>query len=134
MAAEHAGVPSCGVPEGKEGIYDPGTGIFHIRFKARKHARSAFEITKVAGTFAKPVVFRMDGVPREIGCLGYPLTLTVDGTSRPLESGALGSDPCDETLFHVKREGEAVLVAFTEKGQALLKPGAWISFKVDYGW
>jgi hypothetical protein len=28
----------------------------------------------------------------------------------------------------------AVTVEFTRKGQALLKPGALISFKVDTGW
>lgn len=40
----------------------------------------------------------------------------------------------DRTLFRVERQPDGLLVEFTEKGQALLKPGALISFRLDTGW
>jgi hypothetical protein len=131
---------SCGVPEGRQQAYDPRTGVFHIHFQPPRaigtrysglFERSAFEVTKVAERFAKPVVFRLTGVPADYGCWPDPLALTVDGTRYALDYEV---DGIDKTLFRVERKEETVIVAFTEKGHALMKPGAQISFKVDTGW
>src|SRR5262249_50690296 len=70
---------SCGVPQGRDQVYDPETGVFHVHFNARNYTRSGFEITKVAARFPRPVVFRLTGVPLVYGCLGVPLALTVGG-------------------------------------------------------
>jgi len=140
---------ACGLPEGREHIYDPKTGIFHVHFKPRDYGHttsldpSAFEVTKVGGRFAKPVVFRFTGVPEGYGCVGYPLGLY----TRPAFSWSdaryvfdecdlsiLAGERCDKTLFRVERKEDVVTVEFTEKGQALLKPGVDIGFAVDTGW
>src|SRR5438552_1176742 len=70
---------SCGVPEGRQQVYDPKTGIFHIHFKPQSYAVSAFEIEKVAQRFEKPIVFRLTGVPTDFGCVGHSLVLSVGG-------------------------------------------------------
>ena len=131
---ETSGVPSCGVPDGRQQVYDPKTGVFHIAFKSRNYKRSAFEVKKVAERFTKPVVFRLTGVPSEYGCLGVSLALFVGGKGYAIEEGALAPGPVDKTLFRVERKQEVVTVEFTAKGQSLLKPGAQISFTVDTGW
>jgi hypothetical protein len=126
--------PSCGVPMGRQQVYDPETGVFHIHFRPQNYAVSAFTVTKAAARFPKPVVFRLTGVPKAYGCLGVPLALSVDGKSYAIEEGALAPGRVDKTLFRVVRSADRVTVEFTEKGQGLLKPGAQISFKVDTGW
>jgi hypothetical protein len=130
---------SCGVPEGRDRAYDPATGIFHVHFRARNFTASGFEVTKVAERFTKPVVFQLMGVPSAYGCLGHPLTLSVDCQRYALDASCaslycLGERPFDEALFRSERKGDVVTVEFTEKGQALLKPGAQISLEIDTGW
>jgi hypothetical protein len=146
---------SCGLPEGRQQAFDPKTGVFHVHFTAPKsigtpgsglYERSGFEVTKAAGPFVKPVIFRLTGVPPDYGCVGDPLSLCVgfseglrdslrlDGKCYALVDDPLTQGPVDKTLFRVERQGDVVTVEFTEKGQALLKPGALISFKVDTGW
>ena len=144
---------SCGLPEGRQQVDDPETGVFHVHFDSPKrvgspgsglYRRSAFEVTKVAGPFVKPVVFRLTGVPESFGCVGDPLALDVGGDlrdhlrldgevycagQRPPRAGAGGSGPIPG-----RGKGDVVTVEFTEKGRALLKPGALVSFKVDTGW
>jgi hypothetical protein len=128
------GEASCGVPEGRDQIYDPGTGVFHVHFKTRDFTASTFEVTKATGRFVRPVVFRLTGVPAGHGCLGSSLALSVGGKTYVLDDGALAPGPVDGTLFRVARKGEVVTVEFTEPGQALLRPGARIGFSVDTGW
>jgi hypothetical protein len=144
---------SCGLPEGRQQVYDPKTGVFHVHFGPSKaegsrgsglYRRSGFEVTKAAEQFVKPVVFRLTGVPEYYGCCGDSLTLCVgggysdnlllDGKSYPLVDDPMAYPPVDKTLFRVERQGEVVVIEFTEKGQALLKPGALVSFKLDHGW
>jgi hypothetical protein len=146
---------SCGLPEGKQHAYDSKTGVFHVHFTASKQIgmlgsgvfdRSGFEVTKAPGPFVKPVKFRLTGIPLDNGCVGDPLSLCVgaradfrdslrlDGACYALVEDPLAKGPVDTTLFRVKRQHDAVMVEFTEKGQALLKPGTLISFKVDTGW
>jgi hypothetical protein len=136
--AEHlfrgTGEKSCEVPEGRQQVYDPKTGVFHIHFKPRNFECSAFEVTKVAERFAKPLVFRLTGVPRGYGCVGRSLALSVADKSYALEENALAPGPFDKTLFRVQRKEKVVTIEFTQKGQALLKPGAQISFTIDTGW
>ena len=128
------GVPSCGVPEGRQQSYDPKTGVFHVHFKSRNFSRSAFEVTQVADRFTKPVAFRLTGVPKQYGCVGTPLALSVGGKRYSIEDGDLATAPADKSLFKVERVKEVVTIEFTEKGQMLLKSGAQISFAVDTGW
>lgn len=128
------GVPSCGVPEGRQEIYDPETGTFHIQFHAGECVNNAFEVTKVSERFTRPIIFRLTGAPQGYGCLGQPLALFVDGQTYPLEVSDSGAGFVDKTLFRVDRVDDVVTIAFTEKGQALLKPGARISFTVDFCW
>jgi hypothetical protein len=144
---------SCGLPEGREQTYDPKTGVFHVHFELSKdgysrgsgvYPRSAFEVTRVAAQFVKPVVFRLTGVPEYYGCCGDSLTLCIGGVyhdclqlggkSYPLDNDVMADGLIDKTLFRVERRGEAVVIEFTEKGQVLLKPGALVSFKIDCGW
>jgi hypothetical protein len=148
---------SCKLPEGRQQVYDPRTGIFHVHFEeptrigmrgSGLYKRSAFEVTKIRGPFVKPVVFRLTGVPSNYGCLGDPLSLCVDGRNGQddefhfhlegkyyaLVEDPLAQGPVDKTYFRVERQDEVVTVAFTEKGRALLKPGALVSFKLDHGW
>jgi hypothetical protein len=144
---------SCGLPEGRQQVYDPKTGIFHIHFHKPSriggfgsglYKRSAFEVTKVATRFVKPVVFRLTGVPASYGCVGDPLALCVgggfqdhlrlDGKTYALVDDPLASGQVDKRLFRVQRKNDRVTVEFTEEGQALLKPGVLISFKIDTGW
>jgi hypothetical protein len=125
---------SCGVPPGREQAYDPKTGVFHIRFKSRNYARSAFEITKVADRITRPIVFRLTGDVRGGGCLGRDLTFSVDGKDYPLTESASSFGPLDRTLFRVEQKENEVAIEFTPKGQALLKPGAQIWLSVDTGW
>ena len=84
-----SGELSCGVPAGRQQAYDPKTGVFHVQFKSRNFRASAFEVTKVAERFTKPVVFRLTGDTRGGGCLGRDLTLSVDGKDYALEEGPL---------------------------------------------
>ena len=132
------GEVSCGVPEGRDRVYDPETGVFHVHFKARNCTRSGFEVTKVAERFPKPVVFRLTGVPSTYGCVGIPLALTVGEKRYAMTDAGRDSvhadDPFDRTLFRVEHTDGVVTVAFTEKGQTLLKPGAQVSFEIDTGW
>ncbi len=128
------GVPSCGVPKGRQDCYDPQTGIFHIQFYDRECVNSSFEVTKVRERFTRPIIFRLSGVSQGYGCLGQPLALTVDGQTYALELGDTGMGEVDKTLFRVDRNDDVVTIEFTEKGQALLKPGARISFTVDFCW
>ena len=94
-------------------------------------------------------MFRLTGVPPNFGCVGDPLSLCVgfrdafrdslrlDGKCYAAWSMILlarPDRPVDKTLFRVERQADVVTVEFTEKGEALLKPGALISFKVDTGW
>jgi hypothetical protein len=137
---------SCGLPQGRQQVYDAKAGVFHVHFESAKHKRSAFEVTKINGPFVKPIVFRLTGVPPNYGCVGDPLSLCVgfsdglrdslrlDGKCYALVDGPLAHGPVDKTLFRVERQADVVTVEFTEKGGALLKPGALISFKVDTGW
>jgi hypothetical protein len=128
----------CSVPAGRDEMYDPQTGVFHIHFSAGNLKRSALEVTKAKGPFARPVVFRFTGVPTGYGCLGHPLTLAVDdksyGIDASCDSQYYWAEHVDQALVRSKREKDAVIVEFTERGQALLKPGARISLEVDYGW
>ncbi len=146
---------ACGLPAGRQQAYDPQTGVFHVHFAPARpiggngsglFKRSAFEVTKVHRPIARPVVFRLTGVPPEFGCVGDPLSLRVgisdgsrdrlcpDGKCYALVEDPLAQGPVDETLFRVERGGDVVTVAFTAKGQALLQPGALISFKMDTAW
>jgi RNA polymerase sigma factor (sigma-70 family) len=119
-----------GPPEGRKQVYDPETGVFHVHFRsgdvaARINKASAFEITKVADGFEKPVVFRLTGVPENPD---RPLALLVDGGGHDLTP-----ERCDKALFRVERKDGVTTVEFTKKGQALLKPGARVSF-VEWTW
>jgi hypothetical protein len=146
---------SCGVPDGREQAYDPKTGVFHVHFAAPKpigmrgsglFERSAFEVIKAPGPFARPVKFRLTGIPSDYGCAGDPLSLCVgvkDGfrdhprlgrTCYALVEDPLALGPVDKTLFRVQHQHDVVLLEFTEKGQALLKEGTLISFMIDTGW
>jgi len=130
---------SCAVPEGRGQVYDPATGIFHIHFKVRNFTDGGFEMTKVAERFTKPVVFRLTGISSAYGCLGHPLTLLVGGQRYALDPSCAslyfwGERPFDKALFRSERKGDVVTVAFTPKGQALLKPGAQILLAIDTGW
>jgi hypothetical protein len=133
---------ACGLPEGRQQVYDPKTGVFHIHFKPVKGSLfeepSAFEVTKVAERSTKPVVLRMTGVPIVYGCVGIPLALTVGEQRYAMVDVGHDSfyayDRFDRTLFRVESKEDVVTVEFTEKGQAILKPGAQISFRVDFGW
>jgi hypothetical protein len=115
-------------------VYDPQTGVFHIHFFPRNYAVHAFTVTQSVERFTKPVVFSLTGVPRAYGCLGVPLALSVGGKRYAIEEGALGPGRVDRTLFRVERKADWVRVEFTQKGQALLKAGTEVSFKVDSGW
>jgi hypothetical protein len=132
------GEVSCGLPPGRDRVYDSQTGVFHVHFNARDFTCSAFAVQKAAGRFTKPVVFRFTGVPTGYGCLGQPLTLTVADKRYAIdascESQYYWAEPFDKTLFRSRREGDVVTVEFTEKGRALLKPGARISLEIDTGW
>ncbi len=138
------GEVSCGVPAGREQVYDPDTGVFHVHFKARNLTYSGFEVTKVAERFPGPVVFRLTGVPESYGCVGVPLALTVDEKRYAMIDVGHETFPAydrmDRTLFRaerkrdVDRKEDVLTVEFTKKGQALLKPGAQVSFKLDTGW
>jgi len=72
------------------------------------------------------------------GCVGVPLALTVGENRYPLIDVGHDSfhayERFDRTLFRTERKDDVVTVAFTEKGQAILKPGAQVSFKIDTGW
>jgi hypothetical protein len=144
---------SCGLPEGRQQVFDPKTGVFHVHFELPKrigglgsglYKRSALEVTKVTRPFVKPVVFRLTGVPGSYGCVGDPLALCaggefndrlrLDGETYALVDDPFAQGPVDKTLFRVERQADMVTVEFTEKGQALLKPEVLISFKVDTGW
>lgn len=126
--------PSCGVPAGRAEVYDPQTGVFHIHFKSRNYARSAFEVTKVADRFTRPVVFRLTGDTRGGGCMGRDLTFSVDGKDYPLAEGMFAYGCIDKTLFHVEHKDNLVTIEFTKKGQTLLKPGAQVWLHIDTGW
>jgi hypothetical protein len=126
--------PSCGVPEGRPQAYDPKTGSFHIHFRSGDYATSAFEVTKVAERSPGPIVFRLTGVPQAYGCLGTPLSLIVDGKSYAFEKDELAPVRLDKALCRVERKDDTVTLAFTEKGRAILKPGARVSFSIDTGW
>jgi hypothetical protein len=132
------GEVSCGVPEGRDQVYDPNTGIFHVHFKVRNFTAGGFEITKVAQRFPKPIVFRLTGIPLAYGCVGVPLALTVGEKRYPMIDVGHDSfhayDRIDRTLFRVERKEDVVTVEFTDKGRALLEVGAQVSFKVDTGW
>ena len=146
---------TCGLPEGRQLAYDPKAGVFHVHFTESKpigmpgsglFERSGFEVTKAPGPFVRPVKFRLTGIPSDYGCAGDPLSLCVgvrdglrdsprsEGTCYALVDDPLARGPVDRTVFRVERQGDAVIIEFTEKGQALLKPGALISFKIDTGW
>jgi hypothetical protein len=131
---EDYGVPSCGVPKDRQQSYDPQTGVFHIHFKSGDGVRCAFEVTKIDERSTKPIVFRLTGVPLDFGCLGRSLALIVGDKVYDLEDGRWAWRPVDKTLCRVERKGEQVTVAFTQKGRALLKPGAQIGFTVDCDW
>jgi hypothetical protein len=129
---------SCSVPAGRDEMYDPQTGIFHIHFRAGDLKRCALEVTKANRPFARPVEFRFTGIPIGYGCMGHPLTLAVDdkryGIDASCDSQYYWAEHVDPALVRSKREKDAVLVEFTERGQALLKPGARISLEIDTGW
>jgi hypothetical protein len=146
---------SCGLPQGRQRVYDATTGVFHVHFESVKpigargsglYERSAFEVTKSNGPFVKPSIFRLTGIPPDYGCVGDPLSLCVgcsdglrdnlrlDGKCYALVDDPLAQGPVDKTLFRVERQGDVVTVEFTEQGRELLKPGVLISFKVDTGW
>jgi hypothetical protein len=137
---------ACCVAEGRQQAYDSKTGVFHIHFKPPETSRygrvdlepSAFEVMKVAERFTRPIVFRMTGVPIGYGCVGSPLALTAGEKRYPMidvgHDSLYAYDRFDRTLFRVENKGGVVTVEFTEKGQALLKPGTQISFTVDSGW
>lgn len=129
---------SCGLPEGRSQAYDPKTGTCHVHFKARDLTVSGFEVNKVATSFPKPLVLRLTGVPLGYGCLGSPLALIVGEKRYPMidvgHDSVHAYDRFDRTLFGVQRDEDVVTVEFTEKGQALLKPGAQVAFEIDTGW
>jgi hypothetical protein len=141
------------VPKGRKHIYDAETGTFHIHFQSRGRGSmidpSAFKLTKVNGRFDKPVVLRLTGVPLAYGCMGFPLCLTTGDHApgyyeahhkgHPVyflddREAILPEQRCDKSLFEVERKEDVVTIRFTEKGQALLKPGVQIAFTVDTGW
>lgn len=128
------GEPSCGLPPGRQQLYDSRTGTFHIHLTARDLHSSGFEVTKVAARFTRPIVFRLTGDTYGAGCLGRDLTLTVDDKDYPLVDGPLSYGQVDRTLFHSQRDGATVTVTFTRKGEALLKPGAQVWLQVDTAW
>jgi hypothetical protein len=132
LFGEDCGFPSCGIPEGRTQCYDPQTGVFHVQVKALGEASVGFEVTKVSERVTKPIAFRLIGVPSNYGCLGRPLALSVKGKDYSLDDENLGT--IDKTLFRVERDNDAVLVQFTEKGQALLEPGTRIGYSVDNNW
>jgi hypothetical protein len=132
---------SCGLPPGRQQVYDPSTGVFHIHFKPRRSylQHGAFEVTRVGERLPKRVVFRLTGVPSSYGCLGHPLILSVGGKCYALDASCEAlyyeqAERFDKTLFRSERKGEVVTIQLTEKGQALLEPGARIAFKIDTGW
>jgi hypothetical protein len=136
--AANDGELSCGAPQGREKVYDPQTGVFHVHFKARNFTVSGFEVTKVADRFSGPVTFRLTGVPLAYGCLGVPLALTVGDKRYALVDVGHDSfhayERFDRKCFRVERQADVVTVEFTEEGQSLLKPGTQISFAIDSGW
>jgi hypothetical protein len=135
---------SCGLPKGKQQAYDAKTGVFHVHFTESKQIgmlgsglfeRSGFQVTKAPGPFVKPLKFRLTGVPLDYGCVGDPLSLCVgDGACYALVEAPTAKGPVDATLFRVESQRDVVMVEFTEKGRALLKPGTLISFQMDTGW
>ena len=135
LNAEREGEPSGGPPPGRDQVYDPKTGIFHIHFKSKNMKRSAFEITKAADHFRKSVVFRFTGATRGDGCLGQDLTFSVDGKDYALSEGALSyGHVVDTKLFRIANDVDAVTVEFTKQGERLLKPGAQVWLRFDTGW
>lgn len=128
----------CGLPEGRQRVYDPETGVFHIHFARSNTDSCSFRITKVAADLPKAIVFRLTGVPESYGVSGWPLACHVDGETYIIDLKAEMIEPNvfikiirDATLFRVSRDGEVVTVECTEKGRKLLKPGAKISFTFD---
>jgi hypothetical protein len=120
----------CGPPPGHKGAYDAATGTFHVHFRKGKLAETigrahAFEITKVAGRFDRPVVFRLEGVPASPN---RPLALTVGE-----KVYRLAPERHDKELLRVERKQGVTLITFTPKGQALLRPGARVSY-VRFYW
>ena len=135
LVAQHEGQASGGPPPGRHQVYDPKTGIFHICLKRKNMTRSAFEVTKVAEHFRKPIVFRLTGATRGNGCLGQNLRFSVDGKDYSLGEGPLSyGNVLDKKLFRVEYEADAVKVEFTKQGEALLKPGAQVWVRFDNGW
>ena len=130
---------SCKVPAGRDQAYDPRTGVFHIELVARDFSYTGFEVTKVAQRTAQPIVFRLTGVPTGYGCLGHPLTLSAGEKKYALDPSCESvywgqAEPFDATLFRSVRKEDEVTIELTDKGQALLQPGATISLHIDTGW
>lgn len=134
---------ACHVPGDRSQAYDPETGIYHIEFGG--YAETGFDVVKVVEEQAgKPVKFHFTGLPDMYGFDGLPLTLAVDGKYYLID---LKRDPGDSETYHLIRDDTLfrveskfvteytyerpmrmidVTVEFTEKGRALLKPGARI--------
>jgi len=128
----------CGLPEGRQRVYDPETGVFHIHFARSNTESCSFRIAKVANDLPKSIGFRFTGVPQSYGVSGWPLALHVAGETyiidlqaQIMETNSFVRIIRDETLFRVSRAGEVVAVEFTEKGRKLLQPGTRISFTFD---
>ena len=132
----------CGVPEDRGQAYDPDTGVFHVEFGG--YAENGFDVVRVDARAGEPVIFHLTGLPDMYGFGGLPLTLAVDGKNYLID---LKRDPGnhteydlirDDTLFRVESKFVTeytyenpcrrieVTFEFTEKGRALLKPGARI--------
>ena len=119
----------CAPPADRD-IFDPRTQTIHIHFFAgelgeRIGQASEFELAQVSNRLPKALAFRLTGLPDEPN---QPLRLHV-GEERFL------LDPVrhDKTLFHVERRDDATQIEFTQKGLALLKPGARFRF-LEMAW
>jgi hypothetical protein len=132
LFGDDAGVTSCGVPNGRTSCYDPETGVFHVQVNVYGEVEVGFEITKVSERIPKSVTFRLTRVAPNFGCVGRPMALSVKGRNYPLVPDV--PRKVDPALFRVESDGDAVVVAFTEKGQKLLEPGARIGYSVDNNW
>ncbi len=100
--------------------YEPATGTYHIHCTGHGIAEgSGFEVVSTA-RLSRPVVLRLTGIPER---LDHPLALSVGK-----EYFRLDPERHDRALFHVERKGGVTTVTFTEKGKALLAPGARIHY------
>jgi hypothetical protein len=120
----------CGLAEGRDEVFDSRTDVLHIHFHEgntfdRISQASVFEIKKVNGRLPRSLAFRLTGIPSH---KDQPLRMFVGEQNYILEPKHF-----DKSLFRVERRGDATRIEFTEKGLALLQPGARFEF-VEMSW